>query len=157
WYPMTQSEYRDMPTYVRVLRFTPLMLWLFPFYLWRRSPRHDGSHFHPGSSLFKAGEKWDVLTSTVWWSGMLALLGWFTYEFGALALLQYYLGPYLIFVAWLDLVTYLHHSDPDVPWYRGADRRTGDQGDAESSVVSGLQDILGTRAGPVGRQFPENR
>ncbi|MCR9142552.1 MAG: fatty acid desaturase [bacterium] len=119
WYPMTATEYRDMPGYVRILRFTPLMLWLFPFYLWRRSPRHDGSHFHPGSGLFKAAEKWDVLTSTFWWCGMLGLLGWFGYEFGALALLQYYVGPYLVFIAWLDLVTYLHHSDPDVPWYRG--------------------------------------
>ena len=26
--------------------------------------------------------------------------------------------PYLVFVAWLDLVTYLHHTDKDLPWYR---------------------------------------
>ena len=24
-------------------------------------------------------------------------------------------------MVWLDLVTFLHHSDPDVPWYRGKD------------------------------------
>lgn len=119
WYPMTESEFRAMPGYVRILRFTPLMLWLFPFYLWRRSPRHDGSHFHPKSGLFKPQEKWDVLASSFWWFVFLGGLGWFTYEFGFVRLLQYYVGPWLVFIAWLDLVTYLHHSDPDVPWYRG--------------------------------------
>ena len=121
WYPMTESEFRAMPAYVRVLRFTPMMLWLFPFYLFRRSPRFDGSHFHPRSQLFRPSEKWDVLTSTFWFCAMLAALGAFAFAYGPLALVKYYVGPYLIFIAWLDLVTYLHHTDPDVPWYRGGE------------------------------------
>jgi acyl-lipid omega-3 desaturase len=46
----------------------------------------------------------------------LAAFGW---QFGGMALLKYYIGPYLVFVVWLDLVTFLHHTDPEVPWYRG--------------------------------------
>jgi omega-3 fatty acid desaturase (delta-15 desaturase) len=26
--------------------------------------------------------------------------------------------PYLVFVVWLDLVTFLHHTEADIPWYR---------------------------------------
>jgi omega-3 fatty acid desaturase (delta-15 desaturase) len=39
--------------------------------------------------------------------------------FGPAAVLRYYLAPYLVFVFWMDLVTYLHHTDPEVPWRRG--------------------------------------
>ena len=119
WYPMTENEFRTMPAYVRVLRFTPLMLWLFPFYLLRRSPRFDGSHFHPGSDLFRPQEKWDVITSTLWIVAMLGALIAAAVVYGPAQVFLYYGGPYLVFIAWLDLVTYLHHTDPDVPWYRG--------------------------------------
>lgn len=45
-------------------------------------------------------------------------------KLGVLAVLNLYVIPYWIFVAWLDVVTYLHHHGPDeknppVPWYRG--------------------------------------
>jgi acyl-lipid omega-3 desaturase len=36
-------------------------------------------------------------------------------------LIKFYLVPYIIFVMWLDLVTFLHHTDDDIPWYRGQD------------------------------------
>jgi omega-3 fatty acid desaturase (delta-15 desaturase) len=52
---------------------------------------------------------------------MLGLLGFLTYQWGIIWLLKYYLGAYIVFVAWLDLVTFLHHTDPDIPWYRGKD------------------------------------
>jgi acyl-lipid omega-3 desaturase len=50
--------------------------------------------------------------------GFLAVLG---FQFGFLFLLKFYLVPYLIFVIWLDLVTFLHHTEDDIPWYRGED------------------------------------
>ena len=34
-------------------------------------------------------------------------------------MLKYYLvGPYIVFVICLDLVTFLHHAKIDIPWYR---------------------------------------
>jgi len=45
----------------------------------------------------------------------------FGFQFGFLSLFKFYLVPYLIFVIWLDLVTYLHHTVEDMPWYRGKD------------------------------------
>lgn len=120
WYPSTQSEYDHMPLPIKLFRFY-LPLLAYPVYLFRRSPGRKGSHFSPSSPLFRPSEKTDVLTSSLLWGLMVAFLGVLTYQWGWLFLLKYYLGPYVVFVAWLDLVTYLHHTEEDIPWYRGDD------------------------------------
>ena len=120
WYPVSESHYNQMAWYEKLLRFH-MILFLYPLYLFKRSPGKQGSHFNPNSPLFRPSEKWDVLTSTVLWLLMVAFLGGLTYQFGWLFLVKYYLMPYLVFVCWLDLVTFLHHTDADVPWYRGDD------------------------------------
>jgi omega-3 fatty acid desaturase (delta-15 desaturase) len=117
WYPVSQSEYEAMDWSVKLVRFQLLLL-AYPVYLFVRSHNRDGSHFLPGSPLFRPSEKWDVITSSVLWGLMVVFLGWLTYQFGGLFVLKYYLMPYLVFVVWLDLVTYLHHTEADIPWYR---------------------------------------
>ena len=120
WHPVTESYYGEMPWYMRFLRYQ-MVLFLYPLYLFKRSPGKEGTHFHPSSSLFKPSEKWGVITSTICCLLMVGLLGFLTYEWGVMWLVKYYLGPYVVFVIWLDLVTFLHHTDPDIPWYRGED------------------------------------
>jgi omega-3 fatty acid desaturase (delta-15 desaturase) len=120
WYPISESYYNEMPAYMKFLRYQ-MVLFLYPLYLFKRSPGKEGTHFFPNSSLFKPSEKWDIITSTVCWGAMIALLGFLTYQWGIIWLIKYYLMPYIVFVMWLDLVTYLHHTDPDIPWYRGKD------------------------------------
>lgn len=117
WYPILKSEYEKMDSLTKFVRFK-LILFVFPIYLFVRSPLRDGSHFLPSSELFSKSEKWDVIVSTFWWSCMIFVLGVFGYAFGAYALVNLYVVPYIIFVMWLSLVTYLHHTDLDVPWYR---------------------------------------
>jgi omega-3 fatty acid desaturase (delta-15 desaturase) len=39
-------------------------------------------------------------------------------QFGLAFLANTYIMPYIVFVMWLDLVTYLHHTDKELPWYR---------------------------------------
>lgn len=120
WYPVSESKYNRMPWYEKLFRFyIPLLA--YPIYLFRRSPDREGSHFSPDSPLFRPSEKWDIITSSTLWVLMVGFLGFLTYEFGWLFLLKYYLVPYIIFVMWLDLVTYLHHTEADIPWYRGKD------------------------------------
>jgi len=120
WYPVSETKYNQMPWYEKLFRFyVPLLA--YPIYLFKRSPNREGSHFLPSSPLFRPSEKWDVLTSSALWVVMVGFLGWLTYEFGWLFLIKYYLVPYIIFVMWLDLVTFLHHTEPDIPWYRGDD------------------------------------
>ena len=120
WHPVTESQYSQMLWYERLIRFH-LILFVYPLYLFRRSPGKQGSHFLPKSSLFRPHEKWDVLTSTVCWILMLAFLTSVGGYYGFGFLFKYYLMPYIVFVVWLDLVTFLHHTDVDIPWYRGKD------------------------------------
>ena len=118
WYPVSETKYREMSFLEKFVRFSVPLL-AYPLYLFRRSPGKKGSHFLPSSPLFKLSEKWNVITSTVSLVFMVVLLGFLTYKFGWMWLVKYYLGPYIVFVVWLDLVTFLHHTEPDLPWYRG--------------------------------------
>jgi omega-3 fatty acid desaturase (delta-15 desaturase) len=120
WYPVRESHYDRMGWLEKFARFK-LVLFLYPIYLFKRSPGKQGSHFLPSSPLFRPSEKWDIITSTVSWVAMVGLLGFLTYQWGWLWLLKYYLGPYLFFVMWLDLVTFLHHTEPEIPWYPDKD------------------------------------
>lgn len=118
WHPLTESQYGEMP---RVARWARLygVLFVFPLYLLRRSWGRQGSHFDPDSPLFSAADRAQVRTSVrlcALWALSLAGLA---AAVGPLAVVRYYVGPYLVFVCWMDLVTYLHHTDPDVPWHRG--------------------------------------
>jgi acyl-lipid omega-3 desaturase len=120
WYPVTKTKFYTMPWYEKLFRFNILLL-AYPLYLFRRSPNKEGSHFMPSSPIFRPSEKWDVITSTILWGGMIAILAALSYQWGILWLVKYYLGPYVVFVIWLDLVTYMHHTEPNIPWYRGED------------------------------------
>lgn len=120
WYPVTESQYKVMPREQKIGRYNMFLL-AYPVYLFMRSPNKQGSHFFPSSPLFKASEKWDVITSTILWTLMVGLLAFGTYQWGWMWLLKYYVGPYIVFIIWLDLVTFLHHTESDIPWYRGED------------------------------------
>lgn len=120
WYPISETQYNEMGFWERLMRFHFFLL-AYPLYLFRRSPGKQGSHFMPASPLFRPSERNDVILSTVCWSAMIAFLAVLTFQHGWLFLLKYYLGPYTVFVIWLDLVTFLHHTEDDIPWYRGDD------------------------------------
>uniref|UniRef100_A0A0E0MIN2 Fatty acid desaturase domain-containing protein n=1 Tax=Oryza punctata TaxID=4537 RepID=A0A0E0MIN2_ORYPU len=87
---------------------------------WYRSPGKTGSHFLPSSDLFSPKERSDVIASTTCWCIMISLLVAMAWVFGPVPVLKLYGVPYVVFVMWLDLVTYLHHhGHNDLPWYRG--------------------------------------
>ncbi|NP_001149938.2 omega-3 fatty acid desaturase [Zea mays] len=123
WHPITEKLYRQLEPRTKKLRFTvPFPLLAFPVYLLYRSPGKSGSHFLPSSDLFSPKEKSDVMVSTTCWCIMLASLLAMACAFGPLQVLKMYGIPYLVFVMWLDLVTYLHHHGHHqlpLPWYRG--------------------------------------
>lgn len=122
WHPLPEKIYRSLDNATRFLRFKiPFPMLAYPFYLWSRSPGKTGSHFDPNSDLFVPSERKDVITSTVCWTAMAALLVGLSFVMGPIQLLKLYGAPYWIFVMWLDLVTYLHHHghEDKLPWYRG--------------------------------------
>ncbi|XP_008789111.4 LOW QUALITY PROTEIN: omega-3 fatty acid desaturase, chloroplastic-like [Phoenix dactylifera] len=121
WHPLPEKSYKSLDSATRILRFTlPFPMLAYPLYLWKRSPGKKGSHFHPDSDLFVPKERKDVVTSTVCWSAMAAALAGLAWKFGLVPMIKLYGIPYLMFVMWLDCVTYLHHHghDEKLPWYR---------------------------------------
>jgi acyl-lipid omega-3 desaturase len=127
WHPVTKSLYTAMNKLGRMGRVLfPFPLFAYPFYLWKRSPGKEGSHYDPNSDLFTKAEAPLVQTSNAFqlaWFGVLAAVG---FAVGPVNLIALYLIPYWMFVVWLDVVTYLHHHGPsdereEVPWYRGAE------------------------------------
>nr|AMY60546.1 omega-3 fatty acid desaturase D [Glycine max]AMY60550.1 omega-3 fatty acid desaturase D [Glycine max] len=122
WVPLSEKVYKNLDNMTRMMRFTlPFPIFAYPFYLWSRSPGKEGSHFNPYSNLFSPGERRDVITSTLCWGIMLSLLLYLSLTLGPLFMFKLYGVPYLIFVVWLDFVTYLHHHGykQKLPWYRG--------------------------------------
>lgn len=117
WYPLSADAYEQLPWAQKLVRFNLLLL-AYPIYLFKRSPGRKGSHFNPNSPLFRPSERQAVLTSSVLWGLMVAALGLVAAYWGLGFLVKYYVGPYVVFVIWLDLVTYLHHTEQDIPWYR---------------------------------------
>ncbi|KAL2332968.1 hypothetical protein Fmac_014181 [Flemingia macrophylla] len=122
WVPLTEKVYKSLDNMTRMLRFTiPFPIFAYPFYLWGRSPGKEGSHFSPYSNLFSPSDRKDVVTSTLCWSIMLCVLIYLSLVTGPFFMFKLYGAPYLIFVMWLDFVTYLHHHgyNQKLPWYRG--------------------------------------
>ncbi|MEO1591230.1 MAG: fatty acid desaturase [Cyanobacteria bacterium J06632_22] len=117
WFPVGQSDYDAMDWPAKLIRFQ-LMLFAYPLYLFVGSRGLGESHFLPSNDLFKPSEKQDIITSTLCWSLMMVLLAGLGIQFGLGFLVKYYVMPYIVFVVWLDLVTYLHHTVPEIPWYR---------------------------------------
>ncbi|KAG9131735.1 hypothetical protein Leryth_009482 [Lithospermum erythrorhizon] len=122
WVPLPETLYKKLESSTKYLRYKiPFPLFAYPVYLWWRSPGKSGSHFNPYSDLFQPNERKQVLTSTICWFTMLGFLIFLSFVGGPLQVLKLYGIPYMIFVVWLDMVTYLHHHghEDKLPWYRG--------------------------------------
>ncbi|NNL65606.1 MAG: fatty acid desaturase [Myxococcales bacterium] len=119
WPPLTRRELRALPPLSRFMRLRGFLL-VFPLYLLRNGPGRAGSHFDAKGPLFPDAGRAGVRRSVLLCGAMAAALAAAGWRFGASALLQYWLAPYLVFAVWIALVTFLQHTAPDVPWYRGA-------------------------------------
>ncbi|KAJ8749739.1 hypothetical protein K2173_012290 [Erythroxylum novogranatense] len=122
WVPLPEKIYKSLNLRTRIMRFTvPFPMFAYPVYLWTRSPGKKGSHFSPYSDLFAPNERKSVLISTAFWTITLLLLVSSSFVVGPAQVLRLYGIPYLVFVTWIDIVTYLHHHGygQKLPWYRG--------------------------------------
>ncbi|GAB4821985.1 hypothetical protein N2152v2_009031 [Parachlorella kessleri] len=125
WYPVTKSVYDGLDFLTKLGRLVlPGPLFAYPFYLLRRSPGKKGSHYDPECDLFTDAEGPLVETTNKFLCLQLGLLAGLALTLGPGMIFKLYAVPYWIFVAWLDVVTYLHHHGPSdekeqVPWYRG--------------------------------------
>ncbi|KIY92477.1 omega-3 fatty acid desaturase (delta-15desaturase) [Monoraphidium neglectum] len=110
WHPITKSVYDELGWQARLGRLSfPASLLSFPFYL---------------VDLFSKHQRPMVVTSDVCLAVVYTLLVTAMVAFGAGTVAKLYWAPWLVYVMWLDAVTYLHHHGPHdetmkMPWYRG--------------------------------------
>ncbi|GAA5843375.1 hypothetical protein JCM5353_008791 [Sporobolomyces roseus] len=77
------------------------------------------NHFDPKSLIFDARHRSDVLISDAFLIGMFTLLTLFGQKMGGFGeVVKYYGIPYLAVNHWLVMITYLQHTDPQLPHYR---------------------------------------
>jgi len=79
----------------------------------------ENTHLWYSSSIFPKGEREHVATSLVLFYSFIAWLFHLGSNYGWTLLVRYYVIPYFVFGAWIAIVTHLHHTHPEVPWYRG--------------------------------------
>jgi omega-3 fatty acid desaturase (delta-15 desaturase) len=122
WRPTTETTYLQYLAQTtqarisRVVRFSHALLVLFPIYLLMDSDFTSGNHFNPYGRLFDKEERIGA------WCSTLSIIAWLVFlvsTFPLGLLLDAYVMPYVFFIIWLDLVTYLHHTDPELTYYRG--------------------------------------
>ena len=119
WFPLTEAQHRALPRSVRWLRTRGLFL-VFPLYLLRRAPERAGSHYDARDAMFPAQDRARVRRSVRACALFAAGLGAFAVFAGPGAVARFWVLPWLVACGWIAVVTYLHHSDEAVPWYRGA-------------------------------------
>eukprot|EP00274_Cyanoptyche_gloeocystis_P007459 CAMPEP_0196653668 /NCGR_PEP_ID=MMETSP1086-20130531/3321_1 /TAXON_ID=77921 /ORGANISM="Cyanoptyche gloeocystis , Strain SAG4.97" /LENGTH=481 /DNA_ID=CAMNT_0041984983 /DNA_START=58 /DNA_END=1503 /DNA_ORIENTATION=- len=134
WVPHNQAQYDRTDSLAKFFRYN-LIPFLWPLYLLGARGKPDvettdspsetnavsawakNTHFHPEMELFKPHERLGVAISSLSCAAVLGSLVYAGSIFGAVPVLLNYFLPWVVFGAWLSIVTYLHHTDDSVPWY----------------------------------------
>jgi len=113
---MKKANYTSLDWVTRLIRFEIFLIG-FPFYLIYRDTSKSGNHYNPKSDMFVGAEKGKAFTSAIWIYSFIILLGVLTVWKGFTFVFVYWGVPWVLFVVWISLVTYLQHTDVRVPWY----------------------------------------
>ncbi|KAM5531366.1 hypothetical protein V8D89_014959 [Ganoderma adspersum] len=112
----------DTPIYTLCMLLRQ-QLFAFPAYLFinvsgqKRYPKWT-NHFDPNSILFTR-EQWGVvMMSNVGILAMVAIVRLACITWGAASVIRLYGIPWLCVTHWFIMITYLHHTDPELPHYR---------------------------------------
>lgn len=90
-------------------------------------PKRNKSHFLPSSQIFPEKRAKEVVISTLGYLLAVGVLVFFALHYGWLNVIYYYGGPYIVVNAWMVVITWLHHSDAQIPHY-GPDSFTWSRG-----------------------------
>ncbi|KAK7050206.1 tRNA-dihydrouridine(47) synthase [NAD(P)(+)] [Favolaschia claudopus] len=77
------------------------------------------NHFDPASVIFTEAQRNGVIMSNIGLSSMMAIVYAASQKFGFAEVVKFYGVPWLLVTHWFILITYLHHTDPTLPRYRG--------------------------------------
>ncbi|CAF2413970.1 unnamed protein product [Rotaria sp. Silwood2] len=114
FYPQRGIEYQPS--------FTDDLLFWFPglgwfYYLFFGYTPRTINHFNPFEPLFYNKHSFGVCLSLSTYLGMCYLMYLYASSFGFISLLVYHLIPVFIFASYMVIITMLHHTEIDVPWY----------------------------------------
>ncbi|KAJ7155454.1 delta-12 fatty acid desaturase [Mycena crocata] len=114
--------FEDAPIYI-LLRMLIMQIFGWPLYLFTNamgSPRHPPgtNHFLPSSAIFGPRQRNYILASDVGICCALYFLYLWTRQVGFSNLLKLYFIPFLCVNHWIVMLTYLHHCDPTIPYFR---------------------------------------
>ena len=113
FYPKRKSQWNG---YGHIELFGLGFAW-FTYLVTGYSPRAI-CHFNPHTNMFLkhiTGCYLSIISYAVW----AYCLFYYASIFGVISLVNYYFIPLLIFATYLVMITFLHHTDVDVPWYSG--------------------------------------
>eukprot|EP01129_Flabellula_baltica_P002027 TRINITY_DN11895_c0_g1_i1.p1 TRINITY_DN11895_c0_g1~~TRINITY_DN11895_c0_g1_i1.p1 ORF type:complete len:366 (-),score=54.65 TRINITY_DN11895_c0_g1_i1:19-1083(-) len=99
--------------------------YLYPFggylvYLIGGMAKSYYSHFWPWAETFK-NQSHLIVESVSYIFAFLTFVFTIGYFTSLGFIVKYYFMPYLIFTAWIAIVTHSHHTHRDIPWYRNDD------------------------------------
>ncbi|KAJ7336803.1 fatty acid desaturase-domain-containing protein [Mycena albidolilacea] len=125
--PGTDFDYEDIfgdtPIYTLFILLRQQLL-AFPAYLLFNSSGQKHypkwtNHFTPSSILFTKGQRRAVIISNLGLFIMVCAVREAVVMYGAKSVIKYYGIPWLAVTHWFIMITYLHHTDPVVPHFRG--------------------------------------
>ncbi|KAJ7510608.1 fatty acid desaturase-domain-containing protein, partial [Mycena galericulata] len=125
--PATHINYEeifgDTPLFTLFMLIRQQLL-AFPAYLLlnssgqKRYPKWT-NHFMPNSILFTKGQRRAVIISNMGLAVMVFAVRNAVLAYGASEVIKYYGIPWLAVTHWFIMITYLHHTDPVIPHFRG--------------------------------------
>lgn len=103
------------------------------------------SHLAPWGSLFRVEEAHLIIISDFGLLTMATLLYFCSWRLGSAMVLQLYPQPYLLLNDWIVAITYLHHTQPNLPKF-----------EAEATFIKGATATIDRPIGFIGKHFLHN-
>ncbi|KIY67776.1 linoleoyl phosphatidylcholine delta-12 acetylenase [Cylindrobasidium torrendii FP15055 ss-10] len=119
-----EEHFGDTPVYTMFMLIRQQLL-AFPAYLLTNvSGQPDypkgTNHFNPSSVIFTPAQRNAVIMSNIGLAAMVWAVGASSRAFGWWNVIAFYGIPWLCVTHWFIMITYLQHTDPSIPHYRGS-------------------------------------
>ncbi|TFK53584.1 hypothetical protein OE88DRAFT_1655769 [Heliocybe sulcata] len=118
-----REAFEDAPLYILLRMLLMQAVGWHAYLLWNalgnKKYPPGTNHFNPSSPLFKAHERQQIIASNMGIAAMAGALALYAHSHGLGAFIKLYFIPYLLANHWVVFLTFLQHSDPTIPHYRG--------------------------------------
>ncbi|KAF7790460.1 hypothetical protein EIP86_001415 [Pleurotus ostreatoroseus] len=117
-----EDYFSDTPIWTLSVLIRHQVFGLLAYFLFNISGRKDyprgTSHFNPYSPMFSKDQRKSIFLSDIGVLAAIICLKLACSAWGTRAVFMYYGVPWLCLSHWVVAITYLQHTDPEVPYYR---------------------------------------